>query len=70
MQPSEVRSAVRAALSSVSALDLRADDAVVLHDDQMVDPVCTQLFACDCEGIRRPDGNDARCHEVFHIHEP
>src|SRR5205814_7436067 len=32
MQTSQVRSAVGAAMASAAALDLRVDDAVVLHD--------------------------------------
>ena len=44
MQPSDVRSAVRAALSSASALDLRVDDAVVLHNSNRL---AARLLPCD-----------------------
>ena len=44
MQTSQVRSAVRAALSSASALDLRADDAVVLHNSNRI---AVRLLPCD-----------------------
>jgi len=44
MQTSDVRSAVRAALSSASALDLRVDDAVVLHNSNRL---AVRLLPCD-----------------------
>jgi len=44
MQTSDVRSAVRAALSSASALDLRVDDAVVLHNSNRI---AVRLLPCD-----------------------
>jgi len=44
MQASDVRSAVRAALSSASALDLRADDAVVLNNSNRL---AVRLLPCD-----------------------
>ena len=44
MQTSQVRSAVRAALSSASALDLRADDAVVLNNSNRI---AVRLMPCD-----------------------
>jgi len=44
MQTSQVRSAVRAALSSASALDLRVDDAVVLHNSNRL---AVRLLPCD-----------------------
>jgi len=44
LQTSDVRSAVRAALSSASALDLRADDAVVLHNSNRI---AVRLLPCD-----------------------
>ena len=44
MQTSEVRSAVRAALSSASALGLRADDAVVLNNSNRI---AVRLLPCD-----------------------
>jgi len=44
MQTSDVRSAVRAALSSASALDLRVDDAVVLNDSNRL---AVRLLPCD-----------------------
>src|SRR3990170_8794702 len=44
MQTSQVRSAVRAALSSASALDLRVDDAVVLHNSNRI---AVRLLPCD-----------------------
>src|SRR5438093_3612555 len=44
MQTSDVRSAVRAALSCASALDLRVDDAVVLHNSNRL---AVRLLPCD-----------------------
>ena len=44
MQTSHVRSAVDAAKSSASALDLRVDDAVVLHDSNRL---TVRLLPCD-----------------------
>jgi len=44
MQTSHVRSAVDAAKSSASALDLRVDDAVVLHDSNRL---AVRLLPCD-----------------------
>ena len=44
MQTSHVRSAVGAALSSASALDLRVDDAVVLHNSNRL---AVRLLPCD-----------------------
>lgn len=44
MQTSHVRSAVGAAMSSASALDLRVDDAVVLHDSNRL---AVRLLPCD-----------------------
>lgn len=44
MQTSHVRSAVGAAKSSVSALNLRVDDAVVLHDSNRL---AVRLLPCD-----------------------
>jgi len=44
MQASHVRSAVGAAMSSASALDLRVDDAVVLHDSNRL---AVRLLPCD-----------------------
>jgi hypothetical protein len=44
MQTSQVRSAVRAARSIASALDLRADDAVVLHNSNRI---AVRLLPCD-----------------------
>jgi hypothetical protein len=44
MQTSDVRSAVRAALSSASALDLAVDDAVVLNDSNRL---AVRLLPCD-----------------------
>ena len=44
MQASQVRSAVGAAISSASALGLRADDAVVLHDSNRL---TVRLMPCD-----------------------
>ncbi len=44
MQTSHVRSAVRAAMASASALDLRVDDAVVLHDSNRL---AVRLRPCD-----------------------
>jgi Ser/Thr protein kinase RdoA (MazF antagonist) len=44
MQTSRVRSAVGAAMSSASALGLRADDAVVLHDSNRL---VLRLMPCD-----------------------
>src|SRR3989442_13946442 len=44
MQTSQVRSAVRAALSAASALGLTADDAVVLHNSNRL---VLRLMPCD-----------------------
>src|SRR5205085_11542103 len=44
MQTSDVRSAVRATLSSASALELRVDDAVVLHNSNRL---AVRLLPCD-----------------------
>lgn len=44
MQTSEVRSAVSAAMASASALGLRADDAVVLHESNRL---AVRLLPCD-----------------------
>lgn len=44
MQTSQVRSAVRAAMSSAAALDLGVDDAVVLHD---ANRLAVRLLPCD-----------------------
>lgn len=44
MQASQVRSAVGAAMSTASALGLRADDAVVLHDSNRL---TVRLMPCD-----------------------
>jgi Ser/Thr protein kinase RdoA (MazF antagonist) len=44
VQTSHVRIAVRAAISSASAFDLRVDDAVVLHDS---DKLTLRLLPCD-----------------------
>ena len=44
MQTSQVRSAVRAALSSASALDLRVDDGVVLQNSNRL---AVRLLPCD-----------------------
>lgn len=44
MEPSELRRAVVAAISTASALDLTADDAVVLHDSNRV---ALRLMPCD-----------------------
>jgi Phosphotransferase enzyme family len=44
MQTSQVRSAVRAALSSASALGLAVDDAVVLHNSNRI---AVRLLPCD-----------------------
>src|SRR3990172_11325636 len=44
MQTYQVRSAVCAALSSASALGLRADDAVVLHNSNRI---AVRLLPCD-----------------------
>jgi aminoglycoside phosphotransferase (APT) family kinase protein len=44
MEPSELRRAVAAAISTASALDLTADDAVVLHDSNRV---ALRLMPCD-----------------------
>ena len=44
MQTSHVRSAVGAAMSSASALDLRVDDAVVLHNSNRL---AVRLLPCD-----------------------
>jgi hypothetical protein len=44
METSQVGSAVRAALSSASALDLRVDDAVVLHNSNRI---AVRLLPCD-----------------------
>ena len=44
MQTTQVRSAVRAALSSASALGLRADDAIVLNDSNRL---VLRLHPCD-----------------------
>lgn len=44
MQASQVRSAVGAAMSSASALGLRADDTVVLHDSNRL---TVRLMPCD-----------------------
>src|SRR5215211_58891 len=44
MQTSHVRSAVSAAMASASALDLKVDDAVVLHDSNRL---AVRLLPCD-----------------------
>jgi hypothetical protein len=44
MQASQVRAAVRAALSTASALDLKADDAVVLNNSNRI---AVRLLPCD-----------------------
>ena len=44
MEPSELRRAVAAAISTASELDLPADDAVVLHDSNRV---ALRLMPCD-----------------------
>jgi hypothetical protein len=44
MQPSEVRRAVAAAISTASALGLPADDAIVLHDSNKL---ALRLLPCD-----------------------
>jgi hypothetical protein len=44
MQPSEIRRALAAAMSTASALDLTVDDAIVLHDSNKL---AVRLLPCD-----------------------
>jgi len=44
MQASEVRRAVAAAMSTASALDMTADDAIVLHNSNRL---AVRLLPCD-----------------------
>jgi hypothetical protein len=61
VQTSHVRTAVRAAISSASAFDLRVDDAVVLHDS---DKLTLRLLPCDIVARVAHVGQEVATFEV------
>jgi Phosphotransferase enzyme family len=59
MQPSEIQSALAAAMSTASALDLTVDDAIVLHDSNKL---AVHLLPCDVLARVAP-----RAHQVAQL---
>src|SRR5947208_15824326 len=65
MQTSHVRSAVGAAMSSASALDLIVDDAIVLHDSNRL---AVRLLPCDVLARVAPTRHQVAQSEVGLAH--
>src|SRR5271169_4159055 len=61
MQTSEVPRAVAAAMTTVSALDLTVDDAIVLHDSNRL---AVRLLPCDVLARVAPSAHQAAQFEV------
>jgi hypothetical protein len=61
MQPSEVRRAVGAAMSTAASLDLTVDDAIVLHDSNRL---TLRLLPCDVLARVAPVAHQAARFEV------
>jgi len=61
MQPSETQRALAAAISTASALDLSADEAIVLHNSNRL---AVRLLPCDVLARVAPTGHEAAQFEV------